>query len=45
MYWQFYKHIRVANLWNKNGMNDEGEKSLELQAQMENLFNKLGVSV
>ena len=26
-------------------MNDEGEKSLELQAQMENLFNKLGVSV
>ena len=26
-------------------MNDEGEKSLELQAQMEGLFNKLGVSV
>lgn len=27
------------------GMNDEGEKSLELQAQMEGLFNKLGISV
>lgn len=27
------------------GMDDEGEKSLELQAQMEGLFNKLGVSV
>ena len=27
------------------GMDDEGEKSLELQAQMESLFNKLGVSV
>lgn len=26
-------------------MDDEGEKSLELQAQMEGLFNKLGVSV
>lgn len=26
-------------------MNDEGEKSLELQAQMEGLFNKLGISV
>lgn len=27
------------------GMNDEGEKNLELQAQMEGLFNKLGISV
>ena len=27
------------------GMDDEGEESLELQAQMEALFNKLGVSV
>lgn len=27
------------------GMDNEGEKSLELQAQMEGLFNKLGVSV
>ena len=27
------------------GMNDEGEKDLELQAQMEGLFNKLGISV
>lgn len=27
------------------GMNDEGEKDLELQAQMEGLFRKLGVSV
>lgn len=27
------------------GMNDEGEKDLELQAQMEGLFQKLGVSV
>ena len=27
------------------GMNDEGEKDLELQAQMEALFQKLGISV
>lgn len=27
------------------GMNDEGEEDLELQAQMEELFNKLGISV
>lgn len=27
------------------GMNDEGEKDLELQAQMEELFKKLGISV
>lgn len=27
------------------GMNDEGERDLELQAQMEGLFQKLGVSV
>jgi len=27
------------------GMNDEGEESLELQAQMEALFSKLGISV
>lgn len=27
------------------GMNDEGEKDLELTAQMEELYNKLGVSV
>lgn len=27
------------------GMNDEGEKDLELQANMEQLFNKLGISV
>ncbi len=27
------------------GMNDEGEESLEVQAQMEELFNKLGISV
>ena len=27
------------------GMNDEGEKDLQLQAQMEELFNKLGISV
>lgn len=27
------------------GMNDEGEKDLEVQAQMEALFNKLGISV
>ena len=27
------------------GMNDEGEKDLEIQAQMEGLFNKLGISV
>lgn len=27
------------------GMNDEGEESLELQAQMEALFQKLGISV
>lgn len=27
------------------GMNDEGEKDLEVQAQMEGLFNKLGLSV
>ncbi len=31
--------------YNKIGMNDEGEEDLELQAQMEELFNKLGVSV
>ena len=27
------------------GMNDEGERDLELQAQMEGMFNKLGISV
>lgn len=27
------------------GMNEEGEKDLEVQAQMEGLFNKLGISV
>lgn len=27
------------------GMNDEGEKDLEVQAQMEGLFNKMGISV
>lgn len=27
------------------GMNDEGEKDLEVQAKMEELFNKLGISV
>ena len=27
------------------GMNDEGERDLEIQAQMEGLFNKLGISV
>lgn len=27
------------------GMNDEGEKDIEVQAQMEALFNKLGISV
>jgi len=27
------------------GMNDEGEESLEVQAQMETLFNKMGISV
>lgn len=27
------------------GMNDEGEESLEVQAQMEELFNKLGLTV
>ena len=27
------------------GMNDEGEKDLQLQAQMEGMFNKLGISV
>lgn len=31
--------------YNKDGMDEEGEKSLEVQAQMEELFNKLGLTV
>lgn len=31
--------------YNKDGMDEEGEKSLEVQAQMEELFSKLGLTV
>lgn len=31
--------------YNKIGMDEEGEKSLEVQAKLEGLFNKLGLSL